>query len=137
MGERSSHPVEDAAIEDWRRARGEFEAELDSEQLAKVRAQWLGKHGRFKQYLREIAKLPLDERRTVGKKINELAAHLEQLHARVHMKLEAASSACEGSVPPKSVSATFRQSIDVGQTIVSPSRGLIDVEGTDVTFDPT
>ncbi|MCC6534142.1 MAG: phenylalanine--tRNA ligase subunit alpha [Burkholderiales bacterium] len=70
----------DAIVAD---ALAEFAAVHDPAALENVKARFLGRTGRITELLKGLGKLPLDQRRTAGGRINEAKASIEQaLEAR-------------------------------------------------------
>jgi len=61
-------------------ALGELEAVTDSEALERWKAAYLGKKGRVTQILRQVGKLPKEERPAVGKAANELREELTEAY---------------------------------------------------------
>src|SRR4051812_34667384 len=62
-------------------AKKAVEGAASTEALYEVKVQFLGKSGSFSAILKEMGKLSPDDRKTIGKRANEVRDQLEQLYA--------------------------------------------------------
>src|SRR5579862_2539893 len=65
-----------------------IESATSIEALYEVKVKFLGKSGSFSAILKEMGKLTPDERRTIGKRANEVRDQLEQLYANHEQSLK-------------------------------------------------
>ena len=67
-----------------------FDKSATSQALYEAKVQYLGKQGSFSLILKEMGKLSPDEKRTVGKRANEIRDDLERLYAEHESELKKA-----------------------------------------------
>jgi phenylalanyl-tRNA synthetase alpha chain len=77
----------------WQKARSELSAANNAESLEAWRLAYLGRHGAVTQATRGLGELPVEERRVVGARANQLRLELEQALAERTRELEQAAIA--------------------------------------------
>jgi phenylalanyl-tRNA synthetase alpha chain len=104
---------------DLKRLEEEGRAELGSAkgeaQVQAVRTKYLGRKGFLTQFLREMGKLPADQRPAVGQLANEIKAKLE----------EAAEKALENERSREKTEVQLRESVDFSLPGRKPQRGSL------------
>ena len=104
---------------DLKRLEEEGRAELGSAkgeaQVQAVRTKYLGRKGFLTQFLREMGKLPADQRPAVGQLANEIKAKLE----------EAAEKALENERSREKAEVQLRESVDFSLPGRKPQRGSL------------
>jgi len=104
---------------DLKRLEEEGRAELGSAkgeaQVQAVRTKYLGRKGFLTQFLREMGKLPADQRPAVGQRANEIKAKLE----------EAAEKALENERSREKAEVQLRESVDFSLPGRKPQRGSL------------
>lgn len=74
-------------------AKAAFDAAPSSKDLYDLKVKYLGKTGALTEVMKEMAKLPKEEKPLFGKKVNEVKAALEESYIAVELKLKKAEIA--------------------------------------------
>ena len=134
--------MDNAIDQIYQQARNELNAATSRQAIEDIRVRYLGRKGRVTQFLRNISKLPADQRPSAGKQANEFKKLLEEACQEALQKLEtagiAASAGMDVSLPGRPApSGSLHPITQINQRIcdIFTQMGFDIAEGPEVELD--